>query len=348
MNARERMLAVLRGEQVDRVPYCDLYVDPKVIDGIHPGMSYEDFVDAEDVDGVCCYTVVEDMSTVEWVDRDRQLFRDKWGAMQQIVGDELLSMVRPPARIEAEQDLENYEPPDPSASPALRDVTRLVERFEGKRAIIVVGEATFAPQQFLRAGVENLLIDYIDRPQLVERLARIGVEYHVELYRKAIALGAEIVWLGDDYAGKHGPMMSPAHFDRFIAPGLTEVVQAIHDAGALVIKHTDGDIWPIMDSLIRSGVDMLGPLEPAHMDLKQVRDYTGGKIGVLGNVDVDLLSRGSEEAVREATLDLLRRVSPGGRHIMASGNTIASYVDPRNYRVMLDTIKAYGKYPIHA
>ena len=347
MTGRNRILATLRGEPVDRVPYFDLYIDPKVIHGLHPGMSYEDFVEAEDIDAVFCLAIVEDPDTIEWVDPDARLFRDKWGALQRMVGDDLLPMVQQPARIETDADLAAYTPPDPEASPALRDARRLVQRFGGKRAIVAVGEATFAPQQYLRGGLEQLLLDYMDRPAFIDEIARIGVRYYCELYRKLIAKGVDAVLLGDDYAGKHGPMMSPSTFERFILPGLTEVISAVKDAGGYVIKHTDGDIWPLMDMLTSAGVDMLGPLEPPHMDLREVRDRSDNTIGVMGNVDVDLLARGTPDEVRKATLALIRHVSPGGRHIIASGNTIASYVDPANYRVMLDTIREHGSYPIN-
>ncbi len=263
-----------------------------------------------------------------------------------LVGDEFMSMVQRPARIETEADLADYTPPDPDDSPALSQARQLIERFKGERAIVAVGEATFAPQQFLRGGVEYLLMDYIDRPQFIEGIARIGVDYYCELYRKMIAEGVEVFLLGDDYAGKSGPMMSPAHFEQFILPGLTEVVQTIKSAGGYVIKHTDGNIWPLVDMLISTGVDMLGPLEPAHMDLEKVREHANGKVGVMGNVDVDLLARGTEQQVRQATRELIERVSPGGRHILSSGNTIASYVNPHNYKAMLDTIKSHGMYPI--
>jgi len=342
MNGRERVLTALQGGVPDKVPYFDIYVDPKVIDGLYPGMSYEDFVEAENLDAVSCIAIAEDLELVAWVDKDERIFLDKWGAHQQMMGDELLSLVQPPARIETEDDLANYSPPDPADSPVLRNLKQLVDRFGGERAIIAVGEATFAPQQYLRGGIENLLMDFIDRPEFVERLARIGVEYYSELYRLLLGAGADAVLLGDDYAGKTGPMMSPAHFERFILPGLTDVVHAIKEAGGYVIKHSDGDIWQLVDMLQSTGADMLGPLEPAHMDLNKVRDHCGGRIGVMGNVDVDLLSRGSVDDVIMATLDLIKNVSPGGGHIISSGNTIASYVDPKNYRAMLDTIKEHG------
>ena len=81
---------------------------------------------------------------------------------------------------------------DPQVSPVLGYAEKLVKRFKGKRAIAVVGEVSFAPVQNLRAGLENLMIDYIERPDLVRKLAQIGTDYHVELYRKLIAQGVEI------------------------------------------------------------------------------------------------------------------------------------------------------------
>jgi uroporphyrinogen decarboxylase len=82
------------------------------------------------------------------------------------------------------------------------------------------------------------------------------------------------------------------------------------------------------------------------MALDEVRDYSGGTVGVMGNVDVDLLGRGSVEEVRAATKELLRRVSPLGGHILSSANTISSAVRPENFMVMLETVREYGTYPI--
>ena len=183
-------------------------------------------------------------------------------------------------------------------------------------------------------------------PDFACKLLQIGVDYHIELYKKLIAEGVEIIILGDDYAYKNGPFMSPAHFERFILPCLKTVTQAIKDAGGYVIKHTDGDIWKILNMLASSGADMLGPLEPAYMDLQKVRLHFDKKVGVLGNVDVDLLSRGTVEEVTETTKKLIKDVSPLGGHIVSSGNSISSSVKGENFMAMIKAVKEFGKYPI--
>ena len=347
MSCRERVFAALENRTPDRVPVMELFIDLKVIDSICPGMSYEEFIDYAGMDVVTCLTMVEEPENIEWIEKENHIWRDKWGALQKITED-VISVVIDPPRIETEADLADYEPPDPSRAAVLRYAKRLVARFKGKKAIAVVGEAAFAPSQYMRGGLANLMMDYIEQPDLVYKVARIGVDYHIELYRKLIAEGVEIVVLGDDYAGKSGPFMSPAHFEQFILPGLAAVVRAIKEAGGYVIKHCDGNIWPIMDMLISTGIDMLGPLEAAYMDLVKVREYSQGNVGVLGNIDVDLLSRGTVGDVKTATRELLARVSPSGGHILSSGNSISSSVKGENFMAMLETAKTQGHYPIQA
>jgi uroporphyrinogen decarboxylase len=230
----------------------------------------------------------------------------------------------------------------------LAAVARLAKRFKGRRAICVVGEEVFAVPQYLRAGLANVMMDYVLNPQFARKLSAIAQDYHVELYRLLIDAGAEIIALGDDYAGKTGTYMSPAHFREFILPGLTTVVREIKGRGAYVIKHTDGNIWGIMDQLLSTGLDMLGPLEPTYMPLDEVRRKSAMKVGVTGNVDVDLLSRGTPEEVEAATREQLRRVSSLGGHFLGSGNSISSSVRPENYLRMVQTARRYGKYPIAA
>jgi uroporphyrinogen decarboxylase len=345
MNSRERVLAVLQGKLPDRVPLFELFIDPSVIQALQPGMSYEDFADHADLDVVTCLTMAESPGSMQWVDRDRGIWRDKWGCLQGFTG-EIMSVPMDPPRIRGPEDLASYVPPDPRRNEVLPAARKLVERFKGRRAICVVGEEVFAVPQYLRAGLANVMMDYLLEPELARKLAAIARDYHVELYRLLIEEGVEIVALGDDYAGKTGTYMSPAHFREFILPGLATVVREVKGRGAYVIKHTDGNIWGIMDQLLSTGLDVLGPLEPAYMPLDEVRRRSGMKVGVAGNVDVDLLSRGTPAQVEAATREQLRRISPLGGHFLGSGNSISASVRPENYWAMVQAARRYGRYPI--
>jgi uroporphyrinogen decarboxylase len=342
VTSSERVLATLRGKTPDRVPLFELFIDRKVIESIRPGSTYEDFAEWAGLDVVTCLAMVEDAADMDWVDRGKGTWRDRWGGLQGFTG-EVLSVPLEPARIACEEDLESYVPPDPLKNRVIERARALVKRFHGKKAVCAVGEDVFAVSQYLRAGLAGLMEDYILRPELARRLARIGMEYHVELYRALVAEGVEIIALGDDYAGKTGTMMSPAHFEQFILPGLATIVKDIKARGACCIKHTDGDIWGILDSIVSTGVDALGPLEGPYMQLDEVRRRS--RVGVVGNVDVDLLSRGSVEQVVAATREQLARVSPLGRHLLGSGNSISSSVRGENFMAMVRTVQEEGAVP---
>jgi len=337
----ERIFAVLEGRTPDRVPTAELWVDPKVFQSLYPGRSYYEFVEESGY-----YDVVVSLAgivppKIDWIDESKKIARDKWGACQRFT-DEAIPFVVPPVRIDSEADLASYTPPDPADPSIISSVREMVNRFKGKKALVFVGEDTFAAPQYLRGGLENLLIDFKLNPSLPERLARIVEEYHIQLYRRVIKEGIEIILLGDDYAGKTGLLVSPADFQRFILPGLSRIVKEIKKAGAFCIKHTDGNIWQIMDMLVGTGLDCLGPLqENAGMDLALIKSRYD-TVAVMGSVDVDLLIRGTPEQVAGATRESISRVSPGGRHILSSSNTISSGVNPENLKAMIETAREFG------
>jgi len=196
--------------------------------------------------------------------------------------------------------------------------------------------------------MENLLLDYYDNPRLAHELAEMVIDYKIRLMRRAIREGADAVVSGDDYANQHGTVMSPQHFRQFVLPYLKRSIDAAHDEGVPFIKHTDGNIWAILDDLVQAGIDALDPIEPAAgMDIGEVKAKYGDRIAVIGNVDCSfVLTRGTVEEVEEAVKETIAKASPGGGHILASSNSIHPAVKPENYRAMVEAARKYGRYPI--
>ena len=342
MTSRERVFTTLEGKVPDRVPLMEIMIDKKVRESLYPGISYNDFIEEMGVDAICMELWSKDFQNIKWINKEKRMYRDKWGAPQRLTEEFMPFPVKPP-RINTIGDMLTYTPPDPNEPHLLDEIKETIKRFKGKKALCFVGEAVLAVSEYLRGGLENLMIDFGANPKLVKKLMKVGEEYYIELYRRIIDEGVEIILLGDDYAGKNGTLMSPAHFDEYILPGFSRVVKEIKRKGAYVIKHTDGNIWEIIDRLIGTGVDALGPLEPmAGMDLRKIKDIYGNKICLVGNIDVDLLCRGTKEQVIEETKKMISEVSVRGGHILSSGNTIISAVNPENYMAMVKTAQSYN------
>jgi uroporphyrinogen decarboxylase len=82
------------------------------------------------------------------------------------------------------------------------------------------------------------------------------------------------------------------------------------------------------------------------MDIHEIRERTRGKLCLIGNIDVDLLLRGTPGEIKEDTLKHLRTLGPGGGYVLGSSNSIHRTIRAENYRAMLDTALQNGKYPI--
>ena len=173
-----------------------------------------------------------------------------------------------------------------------------------------------------------------------------SVTINLELAKEVAARGVKIVYTGDDYAYNKTTLMSPAHFREYFYPALKRVVQGFKELGLFVIKHTDGNIKPILEMIINSGIDCLDPIDPlgAWIWVKS-KLFMDKRVALKGNVDcAALLTFGTTDEVIEATKVALSKGMPGGGYILSSSNSIHSAVKPENYAAMVSTLQEYGRY----
>ncbi len=113
-----------------------------------------------------------------------------------------------------------------------------------------------------------------------------------------------------------------------------------------LVFHSDGYLSALLPDLVDLGIAALNPIEPGAMDIVEVKKNWVHQICLIGNVDVHLLATGSPNQVAQEVRRLLREVGIDGGYIMSSGNSLASYCKAENVRAMIETLQAYGAYPI--
>ena len=199
----------------------------------------------------------------------------------------------------------------------------------------------------LRGAMEKLLLDYIRNPEFALEMHRITTGFCLSAIEMAADAGANVVALEGDLAFNTSTLMSPDHYRHFLLPFHKKIVNAAHEKGMKIVKHSDGNLWPIMDELIEAGFDGVHPIQPQSMDIKQTKEYLAGKAAVLGNIDCSfLLPFGTQEEVREAVRDTIRVAAPGGGYIISSSNSIHPGCKPENYIAMIKAAREFGRYPI--
>lgn len=339
MTGRERFLTALRREQPDRVPIWELIINEPTLSGIYGNIGY--FALAEKL-GLDAVTVFENHHTI---DQGDSIFKDEWGIKW---GLEPCGVSYPMGGpIKSEADLDSYRAPDPHADYRFDTLKEAVRRFKGEKAIVLCGHEGFEFSHYLY-GMDNLLMAYLEAPDLAHRLARTVIDYKKAVLERAIDEGIDAVVGGDDYAFRTAPLMSPACFEEFALPYMREMVEVAHRRGIPYIKHTDGNIWPILDMIVGAEVEAIDPLEPiAGMDIGVVKGKYGDRVAVVGNVDCGtLLSFGTKQQVRDAVKETIAKASVGGGHVIASSNSIHPGVKPENYRTMVEAAHTFGVYPL--
>jgi len=346
MNGYERMRTALeRAGTPDRVPMMELVIDEAVIQAIYPGCDYYEFADRFGLDAVGLNRSTWERDKVDWADEGKKLFRDKWGVLRAFTTESSPYPVEAP--VKSPGDLKHYTPPDPDAPEAIGHLPEVVARYKGEKAIFFMARDSFFNPAHVR-GVQDFLMDIVLNPRFVRDLIEVCQSHDLPQIRRAVAAGADIIVLGDDYADKTAPFMSPKHFEELFLPGLQKAVDTAHEAGAYVIKHSDGNLNPLLDMIVSTGVDGIHAIEPpAGMSLKAIRQRYGHRLCLCGNVDCGpLLTWGAPEEVRDAVRQCFRDAARKGAYVLSSSNSIHSGVKPENFAAMRDARDELGAYPL--
>jgi len=163
--------------------------------------------------------------------------------------------------------------------------------------------------------------------------------------RAQIEAGAECLTMCTDYCFNAGPFLSPKMFAEFVTPYLHRIIEAFRSYGAYVIKHTDGDIMPILGQLVACRPHALHSLDPqAGVDIAEVKRLVGDRICLAGGVNCGLIQTGTEEQVRQDAIYALTHGKPRGGYIFCTSNVVFKGMPLERYLMILGLRREYGRY----
>lgn len=219
---------------------------------------------------------------------------------------------------------------------------RLLKKELGDQALIFGGASGTIGGEYV-----DLLRWLYRYPDFIRSYLRYRTDIAIESAKRQVEVGADGIVNGADYAYKNGPFMSPKIFKEIILPELRREVQAFKRMGAFVILHSDGNIKPLLEYIVESGVDGVQSLDPqAGIDIGEIKELYGDRICLVGNICLRTLNVGSLEDVARETLECIRKASPGGGHILTTANVVDVGVKFENFMKMIEVGRKYGKYRI--
>ncbi|NQU12141.1 hypothetical protein HQ590_15200 [bacterium] len=193
-------------------------------------------------------------------------------------------------------------------------------------------------------GFSPFCLASLEQPEFVRELMQSLAAAQLNATRAAAALVGDqlgAVFYSDDIAYTEGLMLGPNFYREFLFPTIAEFAQIGQARGAPLIYHTDGRLYDVFDDLARIGVRAIQPLEPKAMDPREIQRRWPGTFCLLGNIDLDLLARGTPDAVAAHVRDRVDTLNGHGGYMPGVSNTVPTYVRTANYLRMIQTVYSY-------
>jgi uroporphyrinogen decarboxylase len=113
--------------------------------------------------------------------------------------------------------------------------------------------------------------------------------------------------------------------------------------GFYVIKHTDGNIMPILDQLVETNPHAIHSLDPqGGVDIAEVKRKVGNRVCLIGNVNCGLMDTGTDEEVLNSAKYAIQNGNTGGGYIFSTSNCIYPGMKLNRYEMILDVWRNEG------
>lgn len=303
MTGFERTMAALGHERTDRPPF-DFWAEDPTLNRLFAYLGHNDpekFLDDMQIDirsfnadGPENKSVGNGVFENMW--GERFIFRETgWGPMREDTYGALHDA-------DSLEEIKAFGWPDNDAL----DYSRLDEKCreaKDKKLAVRYGFGDIWQRPALVRGLENHLADMITNPERVHCLGDIFTKFYIEDYKRAWEASGgkiDIFLVISDLGTQRGPLISVGMFEEFLAPYLSKIGGVIHKLGAKFMFHSCGDISGFLPAIIKCGVDIINPVQPAGSDMspESLKRFSG-QICFHGGMDVQrLMPFGTAEEIQ--------------------------------------------------
>jgi MtaA/CmuA family methyltransferase len=336
VNSRERILALVRGDAIDRLPLMPITMQ---FAAAQVGVAYREY--ATDYRAL----VAGQLRTAEkfgfdFVSCISDPAREAadCGAIIAMFDNQPPALNEEQALLADPSMLGRLQVPDPHGGGRMTDRIRAAALFRekcgGEKLIEGWVEGPIAEGADLR-GINTLMLDFFDEPAFVRALFDFVVEMELRFARAQLEAGADLIGIGDAAASLVGPEI----YEEFVWDYEKQLVDGIHEAGGLVRLHICGNTKRILKGMGKLGCDIVDIDFPVPMAL--AREEMGPDQILLGNLDpVAVMRNGTPELVKATTSQCHH--AAGHQFIAGAGCEIPRDTPEANLRALCQYARSHA------
>jgi uroporphyrinogen decarboxylase len=355
MTSRDRFLATLTGQPVDRPPFMKIFggvnkIQPRwerELPGI--GKNIDQLLQFEGLGRGWASTpvklalcdvgpgkVLEDSST-----RTVRRFNDGTVVATFKEGEQFVrhTLEYPVKTREDWQRIkaEFMDPADPRRFPA--NWKELVSAFQGRGYPLQLTHAGVYGFARRMMGDERLAYAFYDEPGLVHDMLTTYTDMALGIWaRETAEVEYDLIECWEDMASNTGSMISPTMFRAFLKPQYQRIARFAREHGIkIILVDSDGFVEDLVELWVESGVTAAYPFEAqAGNDVERVRRRFPN-FGVIGALNKNVMAR--DRAAIDAEMVKARRLLDLGRYIPGPDHFVLSDASWENYRYFMEQMR---------
>jgi len=335
MNSRERQLATIRHEPVDRISVDAICVENVAEIANYLQIEPSAVLDRLGIDG----RIISAGYLGKVREPENGVYFSEWGTPS--TGDYGAYRFNPLADADSVSDVEKYPYPDPS-NYNFEATGDFAKAWGDKYALRGPYWRPLFCQVCDLFGMEEAMVRMLTQPNIFEAVLDHVFEHIYEFCKRLLdACGnyMPIFCLGDDFATQRGLMISPEQWRKFLKPRFAKLFELGKSRGKFVWFHSCGDITAILSDLIDIGVDVWETvqLHTLPMSAEELKREYGKHITFFGGINTQRLPFAKPEEIRAEVIDCIKILGKGGGYICGPDHHIKPDVSVENTLALFDT-----------
>ena len=345
MTDRERFIACILGEPVDRPPFW-LFWEPWkstylrwIDEGMPPRADHRNQWDPDQTPAIvpvnCGPCPTSDFALVE-EDDETHVWIDRWGVKRRDFKNQESMSQFLEWPVASREDWERYkvERLDPDHPQRVTGIGALCKPWIDRGRPIQLGYypdvGIFGSVRWL-LGDEECLVAFCTMPGLVHDIMDHMTSLYLTVFEKVVKeVRVDMIHIWEDMCGRQGPLISPQQWEEFMAPRYRRI-EAFADRHGIPVLSVDTDGRPdlIVPPMMAAGVNYLFPMEvAAGCDVNAYRQQFP-RLAMMGGIDKRTLALGPKAIDRE--LERIRPAIEKGRYIPDLDHLVPDDVSWDNY-----------------
>ena len=185
-------------------------------------------------------------------------------------------------------------------------------------------------------GLERFCFDLNDHPGKIASIFEAMDDRRRRMWEIAATIPCDFCCSGGNISED---MVGPSVFKKYVATHLAEEARIMHKAGKRTMNHMDGRLRILLDAIGDSDVDIVEAFTPppnGNLSVTDARKRWKGKVLSINFPSSVHLS--DNRTIRETTLSLLDEAAPGNGFVVGITEDVPAFVIERSFRTIAETL----------